>query len=76
MTKPSSTVRIMRRREVEAAIGLSRATIYDRINPKSVRFDATFPRPIKLGASAVGWIAAEVDQYLDHLVAKSRGDAI
>lgn len=72
MNSRSKEIRIIRRKEVESITGLSRATIYDRLNPKSVRFDVAFPRPIKLGASAVGWIAEEIDQYLQHLIMQSR----
>lgn len=58
--------RVIRLKELLRLIGLSRSTVYDRTNPKSTRFDPSFPRPIKLGAASVGrslnevmaWIAA------------------
>lgn len=40
--------------EVKKATGLSRSTIYLRISQGS------YPRPIKLGARAVGWPSKEV----------------
>lgn len=52
--------RIVRLKELTRLIGLSRSTIYDRINPKSKRFDPSFPRPIKLGSASVGWSLNEV----------------
>lgn len=56
---------VLRRRDLEARLGLSRSTIYDKISPASPRYDTTFPKPIRLGnGSAVGWLAHEVDAWL------------
>lgn len=56
---------ILRRRDLEARLKLSRSTIYDKINPDSPRYDASFPKPIRLGnGSAVGWIESEVEVWL------------
>lgn len=59
-------VRILRRKQVEARIGLSRSTIYDGVNA------GTFPRPINLGPQSVGWIEAEIEQWLRERIAASR----
>jgi len=45
---------ILRRKSVEAQTGYSRSTLYLRID------NGLFTRPVKLGARAVGWPAAEV----------------
>lgn len=66
---------ILRRKQVEARTGLSRATIYAKLrhNPKRPGdYDPTFPRPISLGAKAVGWIESEVDAWLSAQIEKSR----
>lgn len=64
---------ILRRRDLEARLKLSRSTIYDKINPGSPRYDATFPRPIRLGnGSAVGWIESEVEIWLRSRIEASR----
>lgn len=58
-------VNILRRRDLEARVRLSRSTIYDKINVHSPRHDAAFPKPIRLGSgAAVGWLAHEVDAWL------------
>jgi len=49
---------ILRRKQVEAQTGLSRSTIYLQIKK------GTFPKPIKLGPRAVGWVENEVDAWL------------
>lgn len=60
-----AALRILRRRDLEASLRLSRSTIYDKINPQSPRYDATFPKPIRLGGgAAVGWLAHEVEAWL------------
>lgn len=60
------TLTIIRRRQVEARTGLSRSAIYLRVS------EGTFPRPVKLGARAVGWIGEEIDDWLRARVAESR----
>ncbi|MGB0221308.1 MAG: helix-turn-helix transcriptional regulator [Sinimarinibacterium flocculans] len=63
---------ILRRRDLEARLRLSRSTIYDKINPNSPRYDASFPKPIPLGGAAVGWLAHEVDDWLNRQI-ETRG---
>lgn len=64
---------ILRRRELEARLKLSRSTIYDKINPDSPRYDAAFPKPIRLGnGSAIGWIEGEVESWLRGRIEASR----
>lgn len=50
--------RILRCREVERLLRLSKGTIYRLIGK------AAFPRPIKLGPRAVGWRSDEIDEWL------------
>lgn len=55
---------ILRLHALMDLLGLSKSTIYDRMNPRSPRYDPTFPRCLKLGRSAVGWQAAEVLDWI------------
>ena len=58
---------ILRRRQVEKRVGLTRSPLYARIKA------GTFPRPVQLGGGrAVGWIEAEIDEWLVEQVLKSR----
>lgn len=62
-------VRILRLKQVVDRTGLSRSTIYDRINPNSKRYDESFPKPIKLscgkeGSGAVGWLESAVNRWI------------
>ena len=49
---------ILRRPQVEARTGLSRSTLYQYIQ------DDLFPRPVSLGARAVGWLESEVNAWI------------
>lgn len=60
---------ILRLPEVKSQTGLSRSTIYLRIS------EGHFPKPIALGGRAVGWIASEIDNWLDEQISHSRGAA-
>lgn len=67
---PTTTTqrRILRLRDVRARTGLCTSSIYDRM----ARGD--FPQSVPLGGRAVGWIDAEIDQWIDSLISK-RADA-
>jgi prophage regulatory protein len=49
---------ILRRPDVEARVGLSRATIYAKMA------DGSFPKPIRLSERAVGWKTDDIDAWL------------
>lgn len=49
---------ILRRRQVEQLVGLSRSTIYQRMR------DGTFPRAVPLGGRMVGWRASDIELFL------------
>ncbi|GHU35444.1 hypothetical protein AGMMS50256_30670 [Betaproteobacteria bacterium] len=63
---------ILRRKQVEARIGLSRTSIYEKINPKHERYDPDFPKPIPLGVRAVGFLEGEIDDWLNTQIQKRR----
>jgi prophage regulatory protein len=48
---------LLRRPEVERETGLSRSTIYERMEA------GTFPRPRRIGARAVAWPASEIEAW-------------
>ena len=54
----SRDMRVLRRRELVAKVGLSIMTIWRRER------DGTFPRRVRLGCNSVGWIEEEVDAWL------------
>ncbi|MEX2950106.1 helix-turn-helix transcriptional regulator [Serratia fonticola] len=60
----TKTMKILRLPAVVKKIGIARATIYDWVNPKSPRYDSTFPRQIPLGKKSVGWLESDLEQWL------------
>jgi prophage regulatory protein len=59
---------ILRLPAVRARTGLSRSTIYLRIS------DGAFPRPVSLGARAVGWVESDVEEWISHKIRQSRSN--
>ncbi|HHJ4458265.1 helix-turn-helix transcriptional regulator [Citrobacter braakii] len=57
-------LRILRMAELTALLGISRSSIYEKLNPKSRYYDADFPKPIRLGAASVGWRSTSVDEWI------------
>lgn len=57
---------ILRLPDVKASTGLSRSTIYLRVS------QGTFPKPVSLGGRAVGWLQAEVQEWLQRRIEASR----
>jgi prophage regulatory protein len=57
---------ILRRKQVEGRTGLARSTIYQNVRA------GLFPAPISLGSKSVGWIEAEVNEWLQSRIDDSR----
>ena len=66
---------IIRITDLKSKIGLSRSSIFGRLNKKSSQYDPSFPKPVKLGNcenSPLGFLEAEVDQLIVSLIESSR----
>ena len=68
-SKTRAPGRFLRLPEVIARTGLSRSTIYMRLD------QGRFPPPVSLGGRAVGWIESEIDEWMRDRIAESRSDA-
>jgi prophage regulatory protein len=55
---------------VKAQTGLSRSTIYQ------LMADGNFPKSIALGPRAVGWLASDIDDWIDARIAASRKETL
>jgi prophage regulatory protein len=60
------THKILRLPVVKGRTGLSRSTIYLRMT------EGNFPVPVSLGGRAVGWIEAEIEEWLNKKIEASR----
>ena len=60
------TPRILRLPLVRERTGLSRSSIYLRIA------EGRFPKPVSLGARAVGWLESEITEWVNRRIEASR----
>lgn len=60
--KPS----VIRFPAVKSRCGISHSNIYHQIN------QGTFPKPIKLGMRAVGWLETDIDEWLSRKIEESQ----
>lgn len=54
-----TTMKFIRRKEVEAKTGLSRSAIYDHMSK------GTFPKNYKIGRRAVAWLEDDIHQWMN-----------
>ncbi len=59
--------------EVLRLLGGSRATHYNRLNPKSLYYDPAYPKPIKNGRLSI-YLSSEVTAYLENRVSVRDSD--
>ena len=64
--KKALTQQILRLPHVKRITGLSRSTIYFRMD------QGTFPRSVNLGGRAVGWLECEVQEWVNLRIEASR----
>jgi len=67
MTEKNTTNILLRLSDVLHRTGLSRSTVYLKINRKSKYFDASFPRPVPLSSGirgGVAWPLSEIEQWI------------
>lgn len=57
---------LLRLPTVKARTGLSRSTIYLRMS------EGRFPKPVSLGGRAVGWVEAEINDWMNQQIEASR----
>lgn len=71
LTKPASKIpypiQIIRIKDLVVLLGLSRSTIYNKINPRSRWYDKRFPTPLRLGGASIGWLLADIEEWLHSL---------
>lgn len=66
VSTPSGSGTILRLPQLRAQINLSKSSIYKMVA------DGTFPAPVRLGKRAVGWLAAEIENWITKRITASR----
>ncbi|AYK18861.1 TPA: AlpA family phage regulatory protein [Aeromonas veronii] len=57
-------MKVLRNNDVIQTLGISKSKFFDMLNPKSPRFDATFPKRIRIGVNSVGFLEHEITQWV------------
>ncbi len=52
--------------------GFSKSMLWAKVNPNNRRYDAEFPRPVRLSARAVAWLDSELDEWISRRAAHHR----
>lgn len=61
--------KIVRMKQAKDLTGLSRSSIYLKMNA------GDFPKSMKLGERAMGWLLADIQAWIDSRVSSFRADA-
>ena len=76
MNTSIATIQMLRLHELIKLIGLSRSSIYDRLNPRSKRYDPDFPKPVKLNRAS-RWLVSEVEEWIrNKMSCRDRADSV
>lgn len=59
-----SNVKIIRMPALEQKVGLKKSAIYKRIK------ESDFPKPVRFGSHATGWLESDVDDWILKLAGK------
>ncbi|HAU4931104.1 TPA: AlpA family phage regulatory protein [Aeromonas hydrophila] len=60
-------IQVIRMKDLVVMLGLSRSTIYNKMNPRSRWYDNRFPAPRRLGGASIGWLLADIEAWLHSL---------
>lgn len=74
-TQLTSVLIMLRLKQVIERTGLSRSTIYGKLDSKSKQYDPSFPSQVSLGIGAVRWIDSEVNAWIEQCVTLTRTDS-
>jgi len=66
----TSAPAISRRPKVQVRTGLPKSSIY------ALMAKGAFPKPIKIGVRAVGWLDSDIDAWIEAQVSASRGNSV
>ena len=69
--------KLTQRKGVEEITGYARSWITDTINPKSKRYDPSFPKPFKIAGTQTNiWVEDEVYEWNEAQIEKGRNGQI
>ena len=63
---------MIRLRDVLNRTGLSRSTIYSKLDINSPHYDELFPKQVRVGTGSVRWVQSEIDLWIEKCIFSSR----
>ena len=69
---PQQPIVLLTGRQFDIQTGGSRSARYDRLDPRSPRFDPAHPKPIKLTGSSIRFLQSEVNAWIRSRIEASR----
>jgi prophage regulatory protein len=60
----SRPLTLLRTAQVCSKLNISKTTLYAKLDKNSKYYDPDFPKQLKLGASSVGWVEQQVDEWI------------
>jgi prophage regulatory protein len=67
-------LRVIRRSEVQARLGIARSTLYTYLDKRSASYLPNFPKPVRIG-TAVGFMEHELDAFVENLMRARESEA-
>lgn len=64
MQNKQAEIQVVRIKEVENITSISKSSIYEMLNERSSRHDPTFPKRVRIGVCAVGWLRHEIEAWI------------
>jgi len=58
------SVKVIRFRELVEMLGISKSSLFDKMNPQSPRYDESFPKRVHIGMKSVGWLEHEIEAWI------------
>jgi len=74
-TATTAPIKFLRRREVESILGISKSSIYAKLDKKSPSYDPLFPQKTFLTPTTVRWVESEILMWAAARIAASRTSA-
>jgi prophage regulatory protein len=65
---------MLRLKQVIERTGLSRSTVYNKLDPRSKHHDPSFPKQIGMGSGSVRWLESELEAWINCKINLSRNE--
>jgi|GEM_PF-1319789 len=75
-SSPQLPIILLTGKQFDAQTSSSRSARYEKLDPRSPRYDPTFPKPIKLTGTSIRFLQSEVSAWIVSRIQASRRDEV